>query len=101
MKTFSMTDAGRRRDMNQDYMFASDAAVGKLPNLFIVADGMGGLVNSDQVSSSLVETMLDAYAPGGEEDPQRTLRALLQQAVFSIKSLLEANTYQSGSTLIS
>lgn len=67
----------------------------------IVADGMGGLVNSDQVSSSLVETMLDVYAPGGEEDPQRTLRALLQQAVFSIKSLLEASTYQSGSTLIS
>ena len=42
MKTFSMTDAGRRRNMNQDYMFGSGQAVGKLPNLFIVADGMGG-----------------------------------------------------------
>ena len=69
--------------------------------LAVVADGMGGLVNSDQVSSTLVESMLDAYAPGGEEDPQRILRTLLQQAVFSVQSVLEGNSYQSGSTVIS
>ena len=42
MKTFSMTHIGRRREMNQDYMYTSENAVGKLPNLFLVADGMGG-----------------------------------------------------------
>lgn len=42
MKTFSITDAGAIREMNQDFYFSSDTAVGNLPNLFIVADGMGG-----------------------------------------------------------
>ncbi len=28
--------------MNQDYVFASQDTVGNLPNLFAVADGMGG-----------------------------------------------------------
>ena len=44
MKTFSMTHIGRRREMNQDYMYTSENAVGKLPNLFLVADGMGCLL---------------------------------------------------------
>ena len=38
----AMTDIGRRRKVNQDYVFASDRPVGNLPNLYIVADGMGG-----------------------------------------------------------
>lgn len=59
MKTFSMTDAGRRRDMNQDYMFASETAVGKLPNLFIVADGMGGHKAGEFASKTAVETIVE------------------------------------------
>ena len=42
MKTFSITDIGLRRNMNQDAMFTSEIPVGNLPNLFLVADGMGG-----------------------------------------------------------
>ena len=42
MKTFSITDTGIIRETNQDYLFASEKSVGNLPNLFIVADGMGG-----------------------------------------------------------
>lgn len=41
MKTYSITDTGILREMNQDYFFASDEPVGNLPNLYIVADGMG------------------------------------------------------------
>lgn len=47
MKTFSMTHIGQRREMNQDYMFTSETAVGNLPNLFLVADGMGGHAAGD------------------------------------------------------
>lgn len=43
MKTYSITDTGALREMNQDYFFASDDPVGNLPNLYIVADGMGGI----------------------------------------------------------
>ena len=59
MKIFSMTDAGRRREMNQDYMFASDTAVGKLPNLFIVADGMGGHKAGEYAAKTAVESIVD------------------------------------------
>ena len=38
MKTFSITDTGVTREMNQDYYFATDTNLGNLPNLFIVAD---------------------------------------------------------------
>ena len=43
MEFFSKTDQGRRRQLNQDYVFASKEAVGKLPNLFLLADGMGAV----------------------------------------------------------
>ena len=42
VKLFSITDIGRRREINEDYLYTSDKPVGNLPNLFIVADGMGG-----------------------------------------------------------
>ena len=42
MKTFSITDIGQKRSSNQDYVFSSEQPIGNLPNLFIVADGMGG-----------------------------------------------------------
>ena len=42
MKISSLTDIGNTREMNQDYLYSSEESVGKLPNLFLVADGMGG-----------------------------------------------------------
>ncbi len=42
MRIYSATDVGQKRKMNQDYVFASADPVGNLPNLFVVADGMGG-----------------------------------------------------------
>lgn len=58
MKTFFITDKGRTRDMNQDYMFVSQTPVGNLPNLFIVADGMGGHNAGDYASRYAVEIMV-------------------------------------------
>ncbi len=42
MRIYSATDVGQKRKMNQDYVFVSEGPVGNLPNLFTVADGMGG-----------------------------------------------------------
>lgn len=33
---------GNTAESNQDYMYTSETAVGNLPNLFLLADGMGG-----------------------------------------------------------
>ena len=42
MEAYALTDTGRVRSMNQDYIYASQETIGSLPNLFLVADGMGG-----------------------------------------------------------
>jgi len=55
LKAFSITDIGERRRINQDYVFCSQNAIGKLPNLFIVADGMGGHNAGDYASKFCVE----------------------------------------------
>ena len=41
MKSFAITDVGKRRELNEDYIYTSDKMIGNLSNLFIVADGMG------------------------------------------------------------
>lgn len=42
MKSFGRTDKGLKRIRNEDAIFYTDNAIGNLPNLYIVADGMGG-----------------------------------------------------------
>ena len=42
LRAWGMKDVGRCRDINQDYIFLSEEPMGNLPNLFLVADGMGG-----------------------------------------------------------
>ena len=62
MKAFSITDIGMRRHMNQDYVFASENAIGNFPNFFIVADGMGGHKAGDYASRVCVKTLLESVA---------------------------------------
>lgn len=67
MKACSITDIGKKRSMNQDYVYASDQPVGNLNNLLIVADGMGGHNAGDLASRYTVQEML-AYIKESEED---------------------------------
>ena len=43
MNSYGQTDTGRVRKSNQDSIFLSETPVGPLSNLFMVADGMGGI----------------------------------------------------------
>ena len=67
-QSYSITDVGRRRDMNQDYIFASDAPLGNFPCLYLVADGMGGHKAGELASEIAVETIVNHIekAPHGE-----------------------------------
>lgn len=89
MKTFSMTHVGRRRETNQDYMFTSETAVGNLPNLFLVADGMGGHAAGDYASRFTVERVVEYIRQSGQKEPVTVLR----EAVLHANRLLlrEAN----------
>jgi protein phosphatase len=53
------TDKGRKRSNNQDCIFVSDGPIGPLPNLYIVADGMGGHAAGDFASRFAISVMLD------------------------------------------
>ncbi len=44
--------------MNQDFVFTSERPVGNLPNLFIVADGMGGHNAGDYASRYAIEVIV-------------------------------------------
>ncbi|MBE5925125.1 MAG: Stp1/IreP family PP2C-type Ser/Thr phosphatase [Lachnospiraceae bacterium] len=59
MISYGKTDIGMCRNMNQDCIFFSDKSIGNLPNLYIVADGMGGHKAGDYASSHAVEWFVD------------------------------------------
>lgn len=66
MRTYSITDIGKKRSANQDFVYASDQPVGHLANMLIVADGMGGHNAGDLASRYTVESMVD-YIEKAEE----------------------------------
>lgn len=49
-----LTDIGRMRSQNQDAVFATEETIGSLPNLFVVADGMGGHKAGEYASSQAI-----------------------------------------------
>lgn len=69
MKAYAKTDIGAKRQTNQDYIFCSMQPVGSLPNLFIVADGMGGHKAGDLASRYTVEKFLDSVKGSEAENP--------------------------------
>ena len=80
MKTFSMTHIGRRREMNQDYMYTSENAVGKLPNLFLVADGMGGHKAGEYASRFTVEKIVETIETSGQTEPVAAMKEAVEAA---------------------
>lgn len=59
MISYGKTDIGMVRSMNQDSIFFSDKSIGNLPNLYIVADGMGGHQAGDYASAHAVSWFVD------------------------------------------
>ena len=79
MKSFGMTDIGKRRKVNQDYLFFSYEPVGCFPNLYIVADGMGGHRAGDKASSYSVTRFVELAKKAEKELPFLSMERLLNQ----------------------
>ena len=80
IKSFSVTDIGRKRQLNQDFVYSSDEPVGNLPNVYIVADGMGGHQAGDYASKCTVETMVREIRGCFEKSPIRILSKAIRIA---------------------
>ena len=80
MRSYSAVDVGLKRKINQDCVFASEEPVGNLPNLFIVADGMGGHNAGDFASRSAVKYMTDHIRSSEEKEPVAILRSAIENA---------------------
>lgn len=82
MRAYAATDVGLTRSVNQDYVYYSLEEVGKLPNLFIVADGMGGHKAGDIASRYTVETFVELVKASGERD----LISIISNAINVVNS---------------
>jgi len=104
MDFFAKTDKGRKRRMNQDYVFATSKPVGALPNLFLLADGMGGHKAGDFASRFAVEEFRKYISEAPKDIPSVQL---IQNAISSVNerlyklSMEDENYSGMGTTLVS
>ncbi|MEY8337203.1 Stp1/IreP family PP2C-type Ser/Thr phosphatase [Lachnospiraceae bacterium 62-35] len=102
MRAYAMTNVGRVRKMNQDYIFSSPEPVGMLPNLYLVADGMGGHKAGDYASRTLVENLVNYI----RETKEKNEITILKEGIHAVNQRLyqEASENEDlsgmGSTLV-
>ena len=102
LTAYSVTDIGRIRKLNQDYVFTSEVPIGPLPNLFIVADGMGGHKAGEYASKCTVETIVGETNLSTERGPVRVISKAVRKANQRIrkKALSDDNYFGMGTTLV-
>ena len=96
MRVYSATDVGQLRTTNQDYVFASPNPVGNLPNLFVVADGMGGHNAGDYASSHAVQTVVDEIRQDADYNPVKVIRHAIESANTEIINQAENDEKRKG-----
>ena len=102
MKAYAITDIGKKRSFNQDYAGMTTDEIGKLPNLFIVADGMGGHKAGDIASRFTVETIKTLI----EQSQGKDAISIINDSVKMVNGLLLQKASQSedyygmGTTLV-
>jgi protein phosphatase len=96
LKTFSKTDIGKKRKLNQDALYTSEQPIGNLPNLFLVADGMGGHNAGDYASRMTVETIVAQAADSDRKDPAEILVDAISAANTFVRNRARENEELSG-----
>ena len=102
MKVQAVTDVGRERSVNQDYVYYSLTETGSLPNLFLVADGMGGHKAGDMASRYTVETFVSLVQDSTLKDPVSIINnAVTQVNRRLLQKAAESENYEGmGTTLV-
>ncbi len=90
MESFAITDTGLKRKMNQDFVFCEQNQIGNLPNLFIVADGMGGHKAGDFASRFSVENVVEYIRNSKITSPIRLFEEAINETnAFLLKEAKE------------
>lgn len=96
VRSYALTDIGRRRQLNQDFVYCSETPVGNLPNVFIVADGMGGHNAGDYASVLAVETVVEEIGASFEKSPVKILEHAITKANTVLRQRASENFSLSG-----
>lgn len=96
MKAFALTDVGRSRTTNQDYVYLSIDAVGALPNLLIVADGMGGHKAGEVASENAVMSVVESVKNSKMKDIVSIIEEAISCANEDLMKLSKSDTKYEG-----
>lgn len=96
LRSYAITDIGQKRKLNQDFIYLSETPVGNLPNVFIVADGMGGHNAGDYASRYAVEIVVDEISASLEKNPVRILGRAIEKANTMIRERAQSDTTLNG-----
>ena len=102
LRTYSMTDIGRKRKLNQDTVYSCEHPLGNLNNLFIVADGMGGHKAGDYASAYTVKAIEREVEVCEDRSPIKILREAITIANIEIynKASSEPDFAGMGTTVV-
>ncbi len=103
MKSYSQTDIGKMRQVNQDYIYASKDAIGPLSGFYAVADGMGGHNAGDYASSYVIHRIVGIVGDAADnETPRQILARAVETANEELlyRSRIDAEKSGMGTTLV-
>ena len=97
-----LTDIGRMRSQNQDAVFATEETIGSLPNLFVVADGMGGHKAGEYASSQAIALAKREIASDTGSEPVQIINQGITAANKSIyeEATQDEDKYGMGTTMV-
>lgn len=96
IRSYALTDIGQKRQLNQDYIYRSETPVGNLPNVFIVADGMGGHNAGDYASRLAVETVVEEIGASFEKNAVKILNNAIRRANEQLRKRAREDKALSG-----
>ena len=91
IQAYALTDVGVCRSTNQDFVFCTSNPVGNLPNLFIVADGMGGHRAGDLASKFSVETFVEQVRNAKNDNPVSVISDAIKYTNARLLELAASN----------
>ena len=102
MRSYAVTDVGQIRSENQDYVYASEQPIGNLPNLFVVADGMGGHNAGDFASRCAVSVLTESVKKNMSFNPIKIIRHGIESANEQVylESGIDVSKAGMGTTIV-